>query len=70
MHIKKVAFCYTLDPEQDPHRIAGMYYYYHTLAKLFPENIAGMFGDVARCRHYHINLMYYCNPDNLRRLNG
>jgi hypothetical protein len=47
-----------------------MYYYYHTLAKLFRENHVSKADDKASCRHYHVNLMYYCRPENLKEING
>ena len=47
-----------------------MYFYYHSLAKLFRENLVSKAGDEANCRHIHINLMYYTHPSRLRKING
>ncbi|KAK1617335.1 hypothetical protein QYE76_022852 [Lolium multiflorum] len=71
MPIDKIAFCYTPDPDQIPPRITGMYYYYHhTLAKIFRENLVSKVGDKASCHHYYVNLMYYCRVENLNKING
>ena len=47
-----------------------MYFYYHSLAKLFRENLVSKAGDEANCRHIHINLMYYTHPSRLQKING
>ena len=70
MHIDHISFCYPEDPCQPPPRIFGMYYYYHSLAKLFRENLVSKAGDEASCRHMHINLMYYYHPSRLGKING
>jgi len=47
-----------------------MYYYYHSLAKLFRENLVSKSGDFASVRSYHVNLMFYCHSENLRKIDG
>ena len=68
MHVSSIYFCYP-DASVAP-RISGMYFYYHSLAKLFHENLVSKAGDEASCRHMHHNLMYYCHPNRLQKING
>jgi hypothetical protein len=65
-----IAFCYPPEPTADPPTISGMYYSYFVLAKLFRENLISKSGDTSECRAYHLNLMYYCRPENLRTIDG
>ena len=65
-----IAFCYPPEPTAAPPTISGMYYSYLVLAKLFRENLISKSGDTSECRAYHLNLMYYCRPENLRTIDG
>ncbi|KAM0832404.1 hypothetical protein ACQ4PT_064926 [Festuca glaucescens] len=65
-----IAFCYPPEPTAAPPTISGMYYSYLVLAKLFCENLISKSGDTSECRAYHLNLMYYCRPENLRTIDG
>jgi hypothetical protein len=65
-----IAFCYPPEPTADPPTISGMYYSYFVLAKLFRENLISKSGDTSECMAYHLNLMYYCRPENLRNIDG
>jgi hypothetical protein len=47
-----------------------MYYYYNALAKLFRQNLVSKAGDDASVRGYHRNLLFYCQPDKLRKIDG
>ncbi|KAK1693442.1 hypothetical protein QYE76_010139 [Lolium multiflorum] len=37
---------------------------------MFRENLISKSGDTSECRNYHLNLMYYCRPDNIRAIDG
>ncbi|KAK1620663.1 hypothetical protein QYE76_026180 [Lolium multiflorum] len=50
--------------------ISGMYYSYLLLAKLFRETLISKSGDTSECRAYHLNLMYYCNPEHRKLIDG
>ena len=65
-----IAFCYPSNPSADPPTISGMYYSYLVLAKLFRESLISKSGDTSQVRAYHLNLMFYCRPDNMRRIDG
>ncbi|KAK1648620.1 hypothetical protein QYE76_066425 [Lolium multiflorum] len=65
-----IAFCYPPEPTTDPPTISGMYYSYFLLAKLFRENLISKSGDTSECRAYHLNLMYYFRPENLKTIDG
>ncbi|KAK1628821.1 hypothetical protein QYE76_003136 [Lolium multiflorum] len=58
------------EPTTSPPTISGMYYSYLVLAKLFRENLISKSGDTSECRAYHLNLMYYCRPENVRTIDG
>ncbi|KAK1628875.1 hypothetical protein QYE76_003190 [Lolium multiflorum] len=65
-----IAFSYPSEPTAGPPTISGMYYSYLVLAKLFHENLISKSGDSSECRAYHLNLMYYCRPENIRTIDG
>lgn len=70
MVVKTIAFAYPPRPSQKMPLISGMYYYYFMLAKLFRENLVSKSGDVSSVRGYHVNLLYYCKPEHLRKIDG
>ncbi|KAK1681358.1 hypothetical protein QYE76_042206 [Lolium multiflorum] len=65
-----ISFCYPANPTAGPPTISGMYYSYLVLAKLFRENLISKSGDSSEVRNYHLNLMYYCHPDRVRKIDG
>ncbi|KAK1605591.1 hypothetical protein QYE76_029264 [Lolium multiflorum] len=65
-----ISFCYPPEPTAGPPTISGMYYSYLVLAKLFRENLISKSGDSSECRAYHLNLMYYCRPENQKTIYG
>ncbi|KAK1696014.1 hypothetical protein QYE76_012711 [Lolium multiflorum] len=65
-----ISFCYPPNPTAGPPTIFGMYYSYLVLAKMFRENLINKSGDTSEVRNYHLNLMYYCHPDNIRQIDG
>ncbi|KAK1677131.1 hypothetical protein QYE76_037979 [Lolium multiflorum] len=65
-----IAFCYPPEPTHDPPLISGMYYSYQVLAKIFRESLVSKSRDSSDCRSYHLNLMYYCRPENVRTIDG
>ncbi|KAK1651156.1 hypothetical protein QYE76_068961 [Lolium multiflorum] len=65
-----ISFCYPSHPTAGPPTISGMYYSYLVLAKMFRENLISKSGDSSECRAYHLNLMYYCCPENIRTIDG
>ncbi|KAK1686212.1 hypothetical protein QYE76_047060 [Lolium multiflorum] len=65
-----ISFCYPTNPTAAPPTISGMYYSYLVLDKLFRENLISKSGDSSEVRNYHLNLMYYCNPDKRRKIDG
>ncbi|KAK1598821.1 hypothetical protein QYE76_017052, partial [Lolium multiflorum] len=65
-----ISFCYLANPTPGPPTISGMYYSYLVLAKLFRENLISKSGDSSEVRNYHLNLMYYCHPDRVRKIDG
>jgi hypothetical protein len=62
--------CYTDVPSQPAPAISGMYYYYNALAKLFHQNLVSKAGDDASIKGYHRNLLYYCQPEKLQKIDG
>ncbi|KAK1604290.1 hypothetical protein QYE76_027963, partial [Lolium multiflorum] len=65
-----ISFCYPTNPTAGPPTISGMYYSYLVLAKLFRESLISKSGDSSEVRNYHLNLMYYCNPAKIRKIDG
>ncbi|KAM0872543.1 hypothetical protein ACQ4PT_038661 [Festuca glaucescens] len=65
-----IAFCYPPEPAHAPPLISGMYYSYQVLSKMFRESLISKSGDSSDCRAYHLNLMFYCRPQNLKRIDG
>ncbi|KAK1612196.1 hypothetical protein QYE76_035869, partial [Lolium multiflorum] len=65
-----ISFCYPPNPTAGPPTISGMYYSYLVLAKMFRESLISKPGDSSEVRNYHLNLMYYCHPDNIRQIDG
>ncbi|KAK1680193.1 hypothetical protein QYE76_041041 [Lolium multiflorum] len=65
-----ISFCYPANPTPGPPTISGMYYSYLVLAKMFRENLISKSGDTSEVRNYHLNLMYYCHPDRVRKIDG
>ena len=65
-----IAFCYPPEPTHAPPTISGMYYSYQLLAKIFRESLVSKSGDSSECRAYHLNLMHYCRPENVRTIDG
>ncbi|KAK1668593.1 hypothetical protein QYE76_056752 [Lolium multiflorum] len=65
-----IAFYYPPEPTAAPPTISGMYYSYLLLAKIFRESLISKSGDTSECRAYHLNLMHYCRPENLKRIDG
>ncbi|KAK1648410.1 hypothetical protein QYE76_066215 [Lolium multiflorum] len=65
-----ISFCYPPEPTAGPPTISRMYYSYLVLAKLFRENLISKSGDSSEFRAYHLNLMYYCRPENVRTIDG
>ncbi|KAK1631393.1 hypothetical protein QYE76_005708 [Lolium multiflorum] len=65
-----IAFCYPPEPIHALPTISGMYYSYLVLAKIFRESLISKSGDSSECRAYHINLMHYCRPENIRMIDG
>ncbi|KAK1631943.1 hypothetical protein QYE76_006258 [Lolium multiflorum] len=65
-----ISFCYPANPSPGPPTISRMYYSYLVLAKLFRENLISKSGDHSEVRNYHLNLMYYCHPDRVRKIDG
>ena len=65
-----ISFCYLPNPTAGPPTISGMYYSYLVLAKMFRESLIIKSGDSSEVRNYHLNLMYYCHPDNIRKIDG
>jgi hypothetical protein len=60
--VEKISrICYPDVPSLPAPAISGMYYYYNALAKLFCQNSV---------RGYHRNLLYYCQPDKLWKIDG
>ncbi|KAK1617106.1 hypothetical protein QYE76_022623 [Lolium multiflorum] len=37
---------------------------------MFRESLISKSGDSSEVRNYHLNLMYYCHPDNIRKIDG
>ncbi|KAK1663522.1 hypothetical protein QYE76_051681 [Lolium multiflorum] len=37
---------------------------------IFRENLVSKYGHSSDCRAYHLNLMYYCRPENVRTIDG
>jgi hypothetical protein len=62
--------CYPDEPSLPAPAISGMYYYYNALTKLFRQNLVSKAGDDASVRGYHRNLLYYCQPEKLRKIDG
>ncbi|KAK1649180.1 hypothetical protein QYE76_066985 [Lolium multiflorum] len=65
-----IAFCYPPEHTTEPRTISGMYYSYLLLAKIFRESLISKSGDTSECRAYHLNLMHYCRPENIRTIDG
>ncbi|KAK1632482.1 hypothetical protein QYE76_006797 [Lolium multiflorum] len=65
-----ISFCYPANPTPGPPTISGMYYSYLVLAKMFRESLISKSGDTSELRNYHLNLMYYCHPDRIRKIDG
>ncbi|KAK1651545.1 hypothetical protein QYE76_069350 [Lolium multiflorum] len=65
-----ISFCYPANPTPGPPTISGMYYSYLVLAKMFRESLISKSGDTSEVRNYHLNLMYYCHPDKIRKIDG
>jgi hypothetical protein len=65
-----IAFCYPLEPAHAPPLISRMYYSYQVLAKIFRESLISNSGDSSDCRAYHINLMFYYRPQNIKMIDG
>ncbi|KAK1611079.1 hypothetical protein QYE76_034752 [Lolium multiflorum] len=65
-----ISFCYPREPTAGPPTISGMYYSYLVLGKLLHENLISKSGDTSECRAYHLNLMYYCRPKNVKTIDG
>ena len=65
-----LAFSYPKDSEYAPPCISGMYFYYHTLASIFCQSLVPRVGDTTNCLGYFANLLYYCHPDRLRKIDG
>ena len=65
-----ISFCYPPNPAHASPVISGMYYSYLVLAKMFRESLISKSGDAADCRAYHLNLMYYCRPENVTKIDG
>ncbi|KAK1616125.1 hypothetical protein QYE76_021642 [Lolium multiflorum] len=65
-----ISFCYPANPTPGPPTISGMYYSYLVLAKMFRESLISKSGDTSEVRNYHLNLMYYCHPDRVRKIDG
>ncbi|KAK1666146.1 hypothetical protein QYE76_054305 [Lolium multiflorum] len=65
-----ISFCYPANPIPGPPTISGMYYSYLVLAKMFRENLISKSGDTSEVRNYHLNLMYYCHPARVRKIDG
>jgi hypothetical protein len=63
---------YPNEPIHPAPAISGMYqyYYYNALAKLFHCNLVSKAGDDASIRGYNRNLLYYCQPQKLRKIDG
>ncbi|KAK1602567.1 hypothetical protein QYE76_008334 [Lolium multiflorum] len=38
--------------------------------KMFRESLISKSGDSSEVRNYHLNLMYYCHPDRIRKIDG
>jgi hypothetical protein len=69
--VEKISrICYPEVPSLPAPAISGMYYYYNALAKLFRQNLVSKAGDDASVRGYHKNLLYYCQPDKLWKIDG
>jgi hypothetical protein len=69
--VEKISrICYPDQPSLPAPAISGMYYYYNALAKLFHQNLVSKAGDDASVRGYHRNLLYYCQPEKLRKIDG
>jgi hypothetical protein len=67
---KITPICYPDEPTQPAPAISGMYYYSNALAKLFRQNLVSKAGDDTSVRGYHRNLLYYCQPEKLRKIDG
>jgi hypothetical protein len=68
---EKISRCFYPDePSLPAPAISRMYYYYNALAKLFCQNLVSKAGDDASVRGYHRNLLYYCQPNKLRKIDG
>ncbi|KAK1631017.1 hypothetical protein QYE76_005332 [Lolium multiflorum] len=65
-----ISFCYPTNPTAGPPTISGMYYSYLVLAKMFRESLISKSGDTSEVRNYHLNLMYYCHPARIRKIDG
>jgi hypothetical protein len=65
-----IAFCYAPEPVHAPPLISGMYYSYQVVAKMFRESLIRKSGDSSDCRAYHLNLIFYCRPQNIKRIDG
>ncbi|KAK1611757.1 hypothetical protein QYE76_035430 [Lolium multiflorum] len=65
-----IFFCYPSNPTAGPPTISGMYYSYLVLAKMFRESLISKSGDSSEVRNYHLNLMYYCHPARIRKIDG
>ncbi|KAK1686395.1 hypothetical protein QYE76_047243 [Lolium multiflorum] len=64
-----ISFCYPANPTAGPPTISGMYYSYLVLAKLFERTSSASLA-TSEVRNYHLNLMYYCHPDRVRKIDG
>ena len=69
-NVGDIAFCYPPNPDADPPSMSGMYYFYHTMARIFRENLVSKMGDLVNLRVYHVNLLYYCHPSRQRKIDG
>jgi hypothetical protein len=61
---------YPDEPVHPAPAISGTYYYYNALAKLFRCNLGSKAGDDASVRGYHRNLLFYFQPQKLRKIHG
>jgi hypothetical protein len=53
----KFLFCYLPDASRGPPSILDIYFFSHSLARIFRENIMSKAGNLSNCHAHHIN---YC----------
>ncbi|KAK1649897.1 hypothetical protein QYE76_067702 [Lolium multiflorum] len=65
-----ISFCYPAKPYAwTSHHLWDVLLLFGT-CQAVPENLISKSGDHSEVRNYHLNLMYYCHPDRVRKIDG